>query len=126
MSKLILVSSETNRVVQVSDAEFEVHQNLAWHTVEDINVAAGWEYNPADNTVFDPVAKFLDTPAGKRQLMIEQRKAGYGTVQNQLDAIYRDLRDGTTIFVDHITAVKAAIPKVPPVDEHDKDTIINE
>lgn len=38
------------------------------------------------------------------------RKFAYGEVGEQLDMIYKDMKNGTTNWVDHIDAIKAMIP----------------
>ena len=130
MAKKILVFAETNIVAQVAEEEFEVHPSLVWKTVDDDAVAQGWKYNPDDNSVTDIVAKaeeeFYATPTGKRKKMIDDRIADYGRIQDQLDAIYRDMRDGTNKYVQHISAVKAKHPKVEPVEDWDKDSVTGE
>ena len=123
MMKNILVTVATNTVEQVADAPFEVHSALVWHTVENADVAQGWEYNPDDNTVVDPQVAYLASPQGQRAVMVANRMEGYGTMADQLDALYRDMRDGTTVWQEHITAVKAEFPKVNSVDPHDIDTV---
>ena len=127
--KKVLINVAKNRVEQVlsgDDKEFGVHPSLAWHTVADEKVAQGWRYNPADNTVINAQVEWEATDKGKRETMKGSRKAEYGTLPDQLDAIYRDLKDGTTKYVDHITAVKTKYPKVPAVDPIDKDTVTGE
>ena len=39
------------------------------------------------------------------------RRAAYGPVEDQLDMIYWDQVNGTTVWRDHVAAVKAAHPK---------------
>ncbi len=130
MSKNILVFAETNIVAQVAAEEFEVHPSLVWKTVDNDNVAQGWKYNPDDNSVQDVVAlaeaEYYSTPTGKRRKMMEDRALDYGKIEDQLDAIYRDLRDGTSKYVEHITAVKTKHAKVDPVESWDKDTVTGE
>lgn len=41
----------------------------------------------------------------------ELRRAGYGSVQDQLDMIYWDQVNGTSKWKDHVAQVKAANPK---------------
>jgi len=120
----ILVTVATNTVEQVADATFEVHPTLAWHTVENDAVEQGWQYNPDDNTVTNPAIAWLASPGGQRATMVDGRRLGYGPIGDQLDAIYRDMRDGTTVYVDHITAVKAEHPRVDIVDPADRDRIL--
>jgi len=109
----------------VAEAPFDVHPNLAWHSVDNDDVKKGWEYHSADNTVTDPAVAWLATPGGQRSSMIGERTRAYGTFGDQLDAIYRDMRDGTTKYVDHISSVKAKHAHVDPVDPGDKDHIRN-
>ena len=42
--------------------------------------------------------------------VIENRLLEYGSINEQLDMIYHDAVDGTTTWVDHVTAVKDANP----------------
>lgn len=120
----ILVTVATNVVEQVADAAFEVHSALAWHTVENAAVKQGWQYNPDDNTVTDPSVAWLASLGGQRATMANGRVMDYGPIGDQLDAIYRDMRDGTTVYVDHITKVKAKYPRVDIVDPGDRDRIL--
>jgi hypothetical protein len=130
MSKKILVFADTNIVAQVAEEEFEVHPSLVWKTVTDDAVEQGWQYNPDDNSVQDVVAaaeaEYYSTPTGKRRKMMEDRALAYGKIEDQLDAIYRDLRDGTSKYVEHITAVKTKHAKVDPVESWDKDSVTGE
>tara|TARA_R100000687_G_C6348382_1_gene117634 strand:+ start:202 stop:519 length:318 start_codon:yes stop_codon:yes gene_type:complete len=41
----------------------------------------------------------------------DRRIKGYGSIGDQLDMQYRDLKDGTTEWKDHIAKVKSDIPK---------------
>lgn len=41
----------------------------------------------------------------------ELREVGYGSFGDQLDMIYHDSVNGTTVWQDHIAAVKAKYPK---------------
>lgn len=122
----ILVCKADNIVQQVADEVFEFHSDYVWKNVEDDNVQQGWTYVPATNSVFDTHAEWLKTDEGKRQTMVENRQQGYGKITDQLDALYRDLKDGTTKWVDHISAVKAANPKVARTDPLEKDTVTGE
>jgi outer membrane protein assembly factor BamB len=124
MMNNILVEVVTNRILQVSDETFDVHSDAVWYSVDNNEVLAGWDYNPTDNTVTDPEIAYSASPEGKRADMVFNRKKGYGTVADQLDALYRDLRDGTTVWQDNITAVKAEFPKVDDPDPHGVDTVI--
>tara|TARA_Y100001949_G_scaffold165421_1_gene161133 strand:- start:490 stop:792 length:303 start_codon:yes stop_codon:yes gene_type:complete len=41
----------------------------------------------------------------------DKRIKAYGSIGDQLDMQYRDLKDGTTVWKDHIAKVKTDIPK---------------
>ena len=41
----------------------------------------------------------------------DDRKKAYGDIGDQLDMIFKDQLNGTTIWKDHIESVKAAHPK---------------
>jgi hypothetical protein len=120
MSKKILVNSKTKLVVDVADNEFEVHPSLVWYTVDNDNVDNNWTYNKSDGSLIDNNSAFLESEQGQRYSMVQARLSGYGSIGNQLDTLYKDMRDGTNIWVDKITAVKNNIPKVPSVDSFDE------
>ena len=92
--------------------EFEVHESLQWVDIDD-TVKVGWVYDPATQTAVDPEIAHAATPEGARAIMVEARLIAYGTIGDQLDQIYKDLMDGTTVWKDKITAAKLAIPSVP-------------
>jgi len=117
-----------NRVVQVVDTladTFEVHNSLTWRECSDDDVEQNWDYKPDSNTFENVHAIWAATAAGQRATMIDNRKEAYGLYGDQLDAIYRDMRDGTSKYVDHITAVKAKYSHVESVDLADKDSVLD-
>ncbi|MCH7936859.1 MAG: hypothetical protein IH994_07190 [Proteobacteria bacterium] len=73
------------------------------------------------------LADFNDRKAAHSQMLVDEaaaqavyeatekykddRRAAYGPVEGQLDMIYWDQVNATTIWRDHVTAVKAAHPK---------------
>tara|TARA_Y100000593_G_scaffold89130_1_gene172632 strand:+ start:655 stop:1020 length:366 start_codon:yes stop_codon:yes gene_type:complete len=119
--KNILVN-KNGKVIDVREEQFPVHENFKWHSVDNDDVKVGWTYK--DNTLVDAYAEWLKTDAGKRASMVESRQLEYGTIGDQLDAIYRDLKNGTSEYVNHISAVKSKYPKVEPVDPNEKDSIL--
>lgn len=62
----------------------------------------------ADN---DPTLTILPPAPTPEPSYIEERTRAYGPIRDQLDMQYWDGVDGTTIWADHIAAVKAAHPK---------------
>jgi len=47
---------------------------------------------------------------------ITGRKSEYPKVEDQLDMIYKDMKNGTTQWVDFITSVKDRYPKPTELD----------
>lgn len=128
--KHVLVDTKNNnmvtQVVENLGDRFEVHPNLIWRECSDDAVERGsWIYNPDDNTFVNSKAIRDATPAGQRILMVDNRIMGYGPIGDQLDAIYRDMRDGTTVWVDHISTVKTKYPHVDSSDPIDKDRVLD-
>lgn len=39
------------------------------------------------------------------------RKQNYGSIEDQLDMLYKDLKNGTSNWVDHISNIKEKYPK---------------
>lgn len=60
--------------------------------------------------------KILDEDQRKQDYLTnikykDDRKKGYGSIDDQLDMMYWDKINGTTTWVDHVAAVKATHPK---------------
>jgi hypothetical protein len=129
----ILVIKETaygaknivSQILSETEEEFEVHESLFWTDTTTSDVACGWVYDPDAKTCTDPSVEFWNSAPGKRQTMKREREQSYGSFGDQLDAIYRDMRDGTSKWVDHITAAKAKTAKVDAVDPLDKDSVLD-
>ena len=93
------------RVAQVvgDNATFPVHEGLIWVDC-DTNVRADkFTYDFSDQAFAEIVVPVLTYE--------EARRAQYGHIGDQLDMQYWDLVNGTSIWQDHIAAVKAAHPK---------------
>ena len=55
----------------------------------------------------------LDDPRNAEDLKLaykDKRRVAYPKIEDQLDMLYHDLKDGTTIWVDSITSVKEQYP----------------
>jgi len=61
---------------------------------------------PFDDFPYDP-----RTEEQKKEAYKDARRVSYPPVADQLDMIYRDQLEGTTTWVDTITAVKEQFPK---------------
>lgn len=74
----------------------------------------------ADGTIIDvstDEVAAIEAERAERQAILDAmawergRKADYLPVEEQLDMIYWDMKNGTSAFTDHRDAVKAANPK---------------
>lgn len=56
---------------------------------------------------------FIDeqTDEGRQQIWLQQRTAAYPSIGDQLDMLYHDQVNGTTVWKDTITAAKTSTPK---------------
>jgi hypothetical protein len=95
--------------------EFEVHESLQWVDLDD-TVKVGWKYDPDTQTAVDPAIAYAATTVGARSIMVETRLQAYGPIGDQLDMLYKDMLNGTTLWKDKITAAKLATPSVPAPD----------
>ena len=51
------------------------------------------------------------TAEGRQQIWLEQRTAAYPSITDQLDMLYHDQVNGTTVWRDTIAAAKLSTPK---------------
>ena len=118
--KRALIETATKRVVQVENPgdEFEVHSGLYWVDCPD-NVETYWILN--DDTSFtDPHEDMRDEFGNLVEPWIMQRMRAYAPAGDQLDMLYKEIRDTGTIskegaWFKHVTEAKAATPKPPVV-----------
>lgn len=122
--KRALIEKLTERVVQVVNPgeEFEIHDGgLYWTDCPD-NVETYW-LRLDDGTYEDPHAGMRDEFGNVVEPWIMQRMRAYAPAGDQMDMLYRELKETGTISRDgqwfkHITDVKAATPKpegyIPP------------
>lgn len=117
--KSILVDFDGNiqNITEVGE-EFEVYEgdnNLKWIQVDD-SVDMGMKVRngvPVDaGTLFD---------SSSREKAEIERKVQYGDVGAQLDLLYKDLKKGTTTFVEFIDEIKNNTLR--PGDLPDDDSI---
>jgi hypothetical protein len=54
--------------------------------------------------------EFVDEPQRGAPFHM-RRRVEYGSIEDQLDMMYKDMLNGTTLWQDHVTAVKALVPK---------------
>ena len=113
--KRALIDSTTNRVQQVEDQDFEVHGTLYWVDCPD-DVGSYYIYDPENLTFEDPHAHSKDEFGNPVEPFSMQRMRAYPGVGEQLDLLFKEVRDTGTISTDgawfkSIQAVKDAVPK---------------
>jgi len=92
--------------------EFEVHEDLGpWKDCITPDVEASWTLHD-DGTATDEWLADARSDAGVYKRFIFARTVSYGSIGEQLDMIYKDMKNGTTEWVDKVDAIKAEIPKV--------------
>ena len=115
--RALLHPSEPGRICEIRQVgdEFEVHPDFVWVDVPD-GTTTHDTYNP-DGTItkFD----IVQLPGFAESGYQVARQIAYTSFGNQLDMIFKELRDTGTLSSDgpwaqHIQSVKAAIPKDDP------------
>ncbi len=99
MKALIL----NNKVVDTSEAEFEVHESMTWMDCPDACKSGEWE-------VVDGTLQVIPTPEDTRTYA-DFRQQAYPSLTEQADMAYWDRQNGTTTLDDAISAVKTTYPK---------------
>ena len=100
MKYAIVKNSLVTNIVEWDGAS---HYNADGELIQaDANAWVGGEYN--GSFVARPVEPDTST-------YVEKRSSAYGSIGDQLDMRYHDLKDGTTTWADHIARVKTQYPK---------------
>jgi len=118
--KKVLVSLE-GYVMQVEEpgSDFDIYEGpdatFAWVDAPD-DVTLQWtlEYSPSQGKMI-----WVNRDAPPVDLGM-QRRVAYGTVEDQLDMLYHDMKDGNLTsgsWFNHIDIIKKSIPKPPPSEE---------
>jgi len=115
--KRALIDSN-NRVLQVEEQDFDVHDGLQWVDCPD-DVQSYYIYDPENLTFEDPHAHTKDEFGNPVEPFTMQRARAYPPMGDQLDLLYKELRATGTISKDGawfqaITQAKLTVPK--PVD----------
>lgn len=103
--KRVLVTFEGNiQAIVEPGEEFEIYEgpgaNVRWVNCEHDDINEWWVLQDGE------WIKDVEAPPSFSVL----RRAAYGEVGDQLDMLYKDMLNGTTNWIDHITAVKAVVP----------------
>jgi len=115
--KRALIERDTDRVVQIVNPgeEFDVHEGgLYWADCPDETQTFFKKLE--DGTYEDPHAHMRDEFGNTVEPWIMQRMRAYAPLGEQMDMIYREIKEKGQITVDgpwfnHITEAKAATPK---------------
>ena len=92
-----------NRVVDIAEASFEVHEDMFWIDV-DSNVRVGWDY--IDGSVQQPKAPEYD--------YVSERIHAYPRIKEFVDAFYWSQRGDNTKMEEYLSKcddVKTRFPK---------------
>jgi hypothetical protein len=123
MKKALLHSIEPGRICEIRNVgeEFEVSTAFSWVDVPDDTTTVD-TYDLETNTVikFD----IVNQPGFIEDGYKVARTIGYGSIGNQLDMLYKEIKANGTIsasgpWASHIASVKAAIPKDDPQAVHE-------
>ena len=112
--KSVLINKD-NIIVDIVEPgeEFEVHESLTWKecSTTELNNESVWQLN-ADGTATDIDLEAARTAEGRRKRFEKARTVAYGEIGEQLDMLYKDMKNGTSNWVDKIDQIKTDIPKV--------------
>lgn len=116
--KRVLVDITGNFVTQIlgeDEAEFETTPDLIWIDAPD-NVETGWLYIPETGQVTDPHAHSRDEFGNPVEPFNMQRMRAYPPLGDQLDLMFKEVRDTGTIsktgaWFKSVEFVKNNVPK---------------
>jgi hypothetical protein len=113
-SILIDVDNKIWDVVEPGE-EFEVFDGeptfLKWAECSEDDVTISM-VKKEDGTFSNPAVDHSFTDAGRYASYVKNREIAYGSIGEQLDLMYKDLTDGTTLWKDKVESAKAVVPKV--------------
>ena len=119
MAKWAIVNKDNGTLTDICDAEdkFEIY--------EGADAAFKWIEVPDDTTydhaMINGVVVHKSDNEDLRELAIVERGIAYGPIGDELDMIYRDQKNGTTEFKDHVDNVKATTTKPGDIPEFVQD-----
>ena len=109
MAKWAIVNKENGTLTDICDAadKFEIYEgadaSFKWIEVPDDTTY--------DHSMINGVVVHKSDNEDLRELAVVERMIAYGAVGDELDMLYRDQKNGTTEFKDHIDNVKATTTK---------------
>ena len=109
MAKWAIINKDNGTLTDICDAEdkFEIYEgadaSFKWCEVPDDTTY--------DHAMVNGVVIHRSDNEDLRDLAIVERGIAYGPIGDELDMIYRDQKNGTTEFKDHVDNVKATTTK---------------
>ena len=109
MAKWAIINKDNGTLTDICDAadKFEIY--------EGADAAFKWCEVPDDTTydhaMINGVIVHKSDNEDLRDLAVVERMIAYGPVGDELDMIYRDQKNGTTEFKDHVDNVKSTTTK---------------
>ena len=92
---------QNNKVIEVSEKQFEVHSSLVWVDAVD-GCVAGWTYEDG---------QFTAPPAPPERTYAEKRRKEYPPITDYLDGVVKGDQEQIDKYIADCLAVKAKYPK---------------
>ena len=109
MAKWAIINKDNGTLTDICDAEDK------FESYEGADASFKWCEVPDDTTydhaMVNGVVIHRSDNEDLRDLAIVERGIAYGPIGDELDMIYRDQKNGTTEFKDHVDNVKATTTK---------------
>ena len=118
MKRALLHSLEPGRICDIVEPgnEFEVHDNFSWIDVpDDTTTADKWDIESGTVIKYS----IVNDPVFREHGWKVARSIAYGSPGDQLDMIFKEIRDTGTVsttgtWATHVANVKATLPKDNP------------
>lgn len=118
MKRALINSLEPGRVCEIREVgeEFEVADTFSWiDCADDVTTSHKYDQESGEFKPFDIVSQ----PGFAEEGYKVARTIAYGPIGNQLDMLYKELKNTGTIspngeWAQHVANVKVAIPKDDP------------
>lgn len=116
--KKALIDKRFNMVVQIIESdepEFETTTDFIWKPCPD-RCETAWTYDPSNDNFIDPHAHSRDEFGNPVEPFIMQRMRAYPPMGDQLDMLWKEIRDTGTIstngqWFQSVLYVKNNVPK---------------
>lgn len=103
------------QLIEESESEFETTQDFVWKSCPD-NCESAWHYDNNLNEFIDPHAHTRDEFGNPVEPFVMQRMRSYPPMGDQLDMLYKEIRDTGAIsangeWFQSVKYVKDNLPK---------------